>query len=112
MITDKPITRRRFLVVCGCTAAALLSGCINDERTLSVIESDQTQIEQATQATLETQPAPTATPRPTPAAAQTAAPTRVATRCPKGKINDPYPGHCRLYTDRNNNNICDYSEVG
>lgn len=111
MITDKPMTRRRFLVVCGCTAAALLSGCINDERTLSVIENDQTQAEQTTQATLEAQPIPTATPMATPAVA-TAAPTRVTTRCPKGKINDPYPGHCRLYTDRNSNNICDYSEVG
>lgn len=30
--------------------------------------------------------------------------------CPKGFENDPAPGACGLYTDTNDNNICDYSE--
>jgi len=30
--------------------------------------------------------------------------------CPKGLINDSYPGNCGLYTDTNNNQICDHSE--
>jgi ABC-type molybdate transport system substrate-binding protein len=30
--------------------------------------------------------------------------------CPRGLVNDPYPGVCHLYTDENSNNICDYSE--
>jgi hypothetical protein len=30
--------------------------------------------------------------------------------CPKGKVNDPYPGDCHLYIDTNNDNICDRSQ--
>lgn len=32
--------------------------------------------------------------------------------CPRGLINDPYPGRCRHYTDRNGDGICDYSVPG
>jgi hypothetical protein len=32
--------------------------------------------------------------------------------CPRGFVNDPYPGHCRSYTDRNGDGICDYSVLG
>lgn len=31
--------------------------------------------------------------------------------CPRGLINDPAPGSCGLYNDRNNNGICDLSET-
>jgi hypothetical protein len=31
--------------------------------------------------------------------------------CPYGRINDSYPGQCDLYTDTNNNQICDHSEA-
>lgn len=34
-----------------------------------------------------------------------------ASNCPYGRINDPYPGLCPLYSDINNNRICDNSEV-
>lgn len=30
--------------------------------------------------------------------------------CPKGLVNDTYPGNCNLYVDENNNGICDLSE--
>lgn len=30
--------------------------------------------------------------------------------CPKGKVNDPYPGDCARYIDTDNNGICDHSE--
>jgi hypothetical protein len=30
--------------------------------------------------------------------------------CPKGLINDPYPGECGQYIDKNNDNICDRSQ--
>lgn len=30
--------------------------------------------------------------------------------CPKGLINDPYPGACRRYIDTNGDNICDLSQ--
>jgi|GEM_PF-754296 len=33
------------------------------------------------------------------------------TTCPFGLVNDPYPGQCGRYTDRNGNGICDFSEV-
>ena len=32
--------------------------------------------------------------------------------CPRGMINDPYPGRCRNYTDSNGDGICDYSVPG
>lgn len=30
--------------------------------------------------------------------------------CPYGRINDPFPGQCELYTDTNSNEVCDHSE--
>lgn len=32
--------------------------------------------------------------------------------CPRGMVNDPYPGRCRNYTDNNGDGICDYSVPG
>jgi len=32
--------------------------------------------------------------------------------CPRGMVNDPYPGRCRNYTDSNGDGICDYSAPG
>jgi len=32
--------------------------------------------------------------------------------CPRGMINDPFPGRCRNYTDRDGDGICDYSVPG
>lgn len=37
-------------------------------------------------------------------------PLVTSTTCPRGLVNDTYPGACNLYTDSNKNNICDYSE--
>ena len=33
-----------------------------------------------------------------------------AVSCPTGQINDTYPGDCGLYTDTNDDRICDYSQ--
>jgi hypothetical protein len=52
---------------------------------------------------------------PAPAAAPTVAPTEaqeVCVACPRGLVNDPYPGQCRRYIDTNDNGICDLSESG
>ena len=38
-------------------------------------------------------------------------PTKAWLDCPYGRVNDPYPGQCGLYTDTNNNQICDHSEA-
>jgi hypothetical protein len=32
--------------------------------------------------------------------------------CRTGIVNDPYPGHCKHYVDRNGNGYCDLSELG
>jgi hypothetical protein len=37
-------------------------------------------------------------------------PTVQQTRCPRGMVNDPYPGQCRRYVDRNGNGYCDLSQ--
>lgn len=34
----------------------------------------------------------------------------LAYNCPFGYVNTPYPGHCNLYIDQNNNNLCDNSQ--
>ena len=36
---------------------------------------------------------------------------RASVACPFGLVNDPYPGVCRRYVDRNGNGICDLSEI-
>ena len=51
---------------------------------------------------------------PAEAAQAQAPPTPTPTRrvaCPFGLVNDPYPGKCRRYVDKNNNGICDLSEM-
>jgi hypothetical protein len=35
----------------------------------------------------------------------------IALDCPNGLVNDPYPGSCGLYIDKNNDSICDNSQV-
>ena len=35
----------------------------------------------------------------------------VRTACPRGMVNDPYPGRCRMYVDRNGSGYCDLSEA-
>lgn len=59
---------------------------------------------------IESVPPRTATPRPTAAPTVTPVPTRVIVACPFGQVNDPYPGRCGRYVDRNGNRICDLSE--
>jgi hypothetical protein len=36
----------------------------------------------------------------------------VCVACPKGLVNDPYPGRCRRYVDRDDDGICDKSIPG
>lgn len=31
--------------------------------------------------------------------------------CPRGLVNDPYPGVCNRYVDTNNDGICDHSQA-
>jgi hypothetical protein len=36
---------------------------------------------------------------------------RQQTQCPKGLVNDPYPGRCRQYVDSTGSGYCDLSEM-
>jgi len=36
--------------------------------------------------------------------------TKEELKCPRGQVNDPYPGQCALYVDADNSGFCDYSE--
>jgi|GEM_PF-902397 len=51
----------------------------------------------------------TVAPSPTPSAMPTGE-VAMCVKCPRGLVNDPYPGRCRAYVDRNGNGICDNSE--
>lgn len=39
-----------------------------------------------------------------------AGPIMAKVECPFGMVNDPYPGSCNLYIDRDNNGICDIGQ--
>ena len=52
------------------------------------------------------------TPQVAPTAAPSESPQQVCVACPRGLVNDPYPGRCRRYVDANGNGICDLSEPG
>ena len=130
----KSTSRRRFLII-GCGAvAALCAGCQGNRGGDSSAEtSNQRLAEQdesvpagTTQATTTGEVA-TATPistgqvEPGGESVATVLPSVTplpegdgvpeATRCPKGLVNDPYPGKCRRYIDENDNGYCDLSEV-
>jgi len=46
-----------------------------------------------------------------PTATKAASTTQRQIKCPKGLVNDRYPGRCRLYRDTNGNGYCDYSQT-
>lgn len=130
----KSTSRRRFLII-GCGAvAALCTGCQGNKGEDSsaettdqgLAEQDESVPTRATQATT-TEEMATATPistgeverdggivatvlpSVTPLPESDAVPE--VTRCPRGLVNDPYPGKCRRYIDENDNGYCDLSEV-
>ncbi len=71
-------------------------------------------------ATVETaQPSPTTEPaverltvEPSPTPLPTATPAVLGVACRKGFVNDPYPGRCHQYVDRDGDGICDLSVLG
>jgi hypothetical protein len=111
---QQTMSRRSFLRIGGlavATLGALLVGC---RPTANDSTASQSSGQTEAGASL---PAPTAaSPRPTsqaPVAAPTAVPQQAAgVACLAGVVGDPYPGHCRRYTDRNGDRICDLSVLG
>jgi hypothetical protein len=113
--TAKIISRRRFLLI-GCSAVgiALLARVNKDQQVQGDPVATPTGVlsDDIASAAVDT-PAVIAEPTAVPTAVPTtaAASQRVATRCPRGLVNDPYPGRCRHYVDKNGNGICDLSET-
>ena len=62
--------------------------------------------------TEESQLLPTPTLQVAPTAVPSESPQQACVACPRGLVNDPYPGRCRRYVDANGNGVCDLSELG
>jgi hypothetical protein len=114
------MTRRQFLSL---GSAAVLTGAIlagywtltrtriidteqegnsNDPLPISPVQSDwSTDTEQGSYSDVQL-----------PAESEQSAQQQSGVACPRGLVNDPYPGRCRNYTDRNGDGICDYSVLG
>ncbi len=123
------ITRRQFLVTSGCATAAVICGAgalslahRNDKAQMQALSTATAEPTTAAAQVSASEPAATATPaaavqvESTATAVPTAIPTATQTvtraigRCPKGLVNDPYPGRCRHYIDLDGDGICDYSQ--
>lgn len=119
------ISRRRFLVI-GCSAACVAmlasinkkqraqgdpvatpTGVLSDDAAPTTADTVVAAPTAAGAATAIAEPSVTPTAVPTVAVA----PQQIATRCPRGMVNDPYPGRCHHYVDKNGNGICDLSET-
>ena len=99
MVQHNKLSRRRFLALgCGalCTAA-LGSGCASSLGTEVATSSTLTESIEADEQTEDV----------TSVSVQDSS----TTRCPKGLVNDPYPGRCRHYVDSNGSGYCDLSET-
>jgi hypothetical protein len=93
-MNENKCTRRRFLVMVGtvCAGAACVgcAGALADANTANTSSTVSTSNTSST---------------------STTSSTSVQTRCPKGMVNDPYPGRCHSYRDTNGNGYCDLSEA-
>jgi hypothetical protein len=101
------IKRREFLRWGGSAAAGLallLAGCGAPAGEGEAALSSGDQGAALTQERTPTPQAVPATPQPTQQQGGVACPFRL--------LNDPYPGRCKRYSDRNGNGVCDYSEPG
>lgn len=115
-MVEQKMDRRRFLALVTTTiGAAVLAGCIRKEGIEAIQELAQaTSTPSAVETSASAVAAPTqaATAAPSPTAAVQAVPQKQGrSACPKGLVDDPYPGRCRRYVDNDGNGYCDLSEV-
>lgn len=114
-MVEKKMTRRRFLVLAsGTVAAAVFAGCVRKEGidAISAVVQEAAPTAGATNAPAAiAESSPTAAPVSPTATNAPAAQSNVRSACPRGLVNDPYPGKCKRYVDKNGNGICDLSEV-
>jgi hypothetical protein len=73
---------------------------VKDQPSLQEVETEESQL------------LPTPTPQVAPTAAPSESPQQACVACPRGLVDDPYPGRCRRYVDANANGLCDLSEPG
>jgi hypothetical protein len=100
--SENKISRRRFLLLSGGTALAVLCiGCLKRIDTQTDAETGATAAPDNTAAN--TEASATAVP------AQINQPRSNITSCPRRLVNDPYPGRCRHYIDQNGDGYCDFS---
>ena len=120
--TGKGMSRRVFLALGGTAAVTCLAaGCgalalSHHSRVHLLVDEDAGELESQTVV-----PEPTATSRqstPTtsiqeiPMPEPTATAVTLGVACRKGRVNDPYPGQCHDYVDRDGDGICDLSILG
>jgi hypothetical protein len=122
----KKMNRRDFLRLGGVAVAGIGLGVLGyrvsctagSADTVQEAQQDRVVSPRATQPSLqeteteESQLLPTPTPQVSPTAAPSESPQQVCVACPRGLVNDPYPGRCRHYRDANSNGVCDLSEPG
>ncbi|MBC7251629.1 MAG: DUF4405 domain-containing protein [Anaerolineae bacterium] len=104
------ITRRQFLFLGS--AATLTGALLVSYWTLTkgnVISAEQGSSDVGNNVLPLTEPESAVPPQPE---EEQAIQTQGSVACPRGLVNDPYPGQCRHYTDRNGDGICDYSVPG
>jgi hypothetical protein len=77
-----------------------LSGGVIDPPPAAEVEAPAPATPAATPVEATPVPVPTATPE---------AVVEMCVSCPRGLVNDPYPGRCRLYVDQDGDGICDRS---
>jgi hypothetical protein len=121
-VNQKRVDRRQFLVLMGAVGGASVLAASNvlskvkNVQSAAVTQSITTAQEvataipttaQTTTPAVENITVPTATPTALPQVASVTTDQGCNVRCPRGCS---YPGHCRRYTDSNNNNRCDLGE--
>lgn len=120
-VNQKRVDRRQFLVLMGAVGGASVLAASNvlskvkvaQSATVSQSTTTAQEVATAIPTTAQTTTAvenaivPTATPTALPQVAAITTTQSCTVRCPRGCS---YPGHCRRYTDSNNNNRCDLGE--
>jgi len=99
------MTSRRWFIVSSATLAAGTLLCTACDPASQEIAVDIEASDRPDQPADEQQSAETALATPAPQSD-----SQVKTECPFGLVNDPAPGRCRRYVDKNGNGFCDYSE--
>jgi len=104
-----PMTRRVFLTAAGTTAAA--AGLL--VAATAIFGTDQAEAGSTEQEETNSAEASSTTSDVNSTAIQVSSTSQGGTvACPRGLVNDPYPGKCHHYVDTTGDGFCDYSVLG